>query len=55
MLGEDSLLVSFFARRTVLQLRVCNQEERVFFDEGYGSGLKVTVCLTEVRRHLVDT
>ena len=37
----------------MLQLRACNQEERAFFDEGYGSGAKVTVCLTEVRRYLV--
>ena len=52
MVDEDSPLVSFFAAPS-RQLQGGNQEER-FSNEGYGSGAKVTVCLTNVRMYLVD-
>ena len=52
MVDEDSPLVSLFAAPSH-QLQAGNQEER-FSNEGYGSGAKVTVCLTDVRMYLVD-
>ena len=51
MVDEDSPLVLFFAAPS-RQLQAGNQER--FSNEGYGSGAKVTVCLTDVRMYLVD-
>ena len=50
MLDEDNPHVSFFAAPS----QGGNQKEG-FSNEGYGSEAKVTACLTEVRRYLVDT
>ena len=47
------LLFRSSLRRAALQLQAGDQEEG-FSNEGYGSGAKVTVCLTDVRMYLVD-
>ena len=51
MVDEDSPLVSFFAVPS-RQFQAGNQGD--IFNEGYGSGAKVMVCLTDVRMYLVD-
>ena len=53
MLDEDSPLVSFFAAPS-RQLQAGNQEEGAFSKKDMGVGRRLRVCLTNIRRYLVD-